>query len=1364
MQKKPASCFAFLNARVAIVIVSYLFGVVVPLFGPGVFSNESMLAQGTKPGFKAAGTHKISVRDRDLIASLQARGARLIADYGASALLQVSDAVAESVAGDAQIEVVDYDNQIRLNARVINTATEVPRSATVSRGSKQMRLIQFAGPIRPEWYQALVATGVRVVTYIPFNSYLVYGSFERLRAMRSSMDIENIVQWEGPYGVTERVDARVTATPNPGKVASDHVKGQAETPAQPNLSARGNEQFVIQLVDDPDENKITLALIDRLKLEPIISQQKQLGYVNVKVALPRQAMIRQIAERVDVVSIQQWITPKLLGERQDMIMAGNLTGNAPNPGDYLAYLAGKGFDLATPSSFGVNLSDSGLDNGTTTPWQFLLYRLGDPTVPADSRVVYVTAQGNASFDDLPGCQGHGNLNTTIVGGYVPTGNSGGVNFGGFPHADASGFRWGLGVAPFVKVGVSVFFNTNGFFTNPSYANSESEAYQEGMRISSNSWGPPAGGAYNADAQAYDALVRDAQPAGSTFPTDGNQEYTIVFSAGNSGSGTNTISSPGTAKNVITVGAAENVSPFGGSDACGVGDTQADSANDIISFSSRGPCDDGRIKPDIMGPGTHISGGAPQDAANPSRTGTGSHLACFAAAGICGGPAGSNFFPVGQEWYTASSGTSHSCAAVAGTFALYRQYFINHGQSPPSPALNKALMVNAARYLNGVGANDTLPSNSQGYGEANLNSFFDTFAGPHIYRDENHLFTASGQQRTIAGTVADSSKPFRVTLAWTDPPGPTAGDAFINNLDLEVSVGGNTYKGNVFTGANSTTGGTADPRNNVESVFLPAGSSGNFVIKITATNIAGDGVPGNANPLDQDYALVASNASEIPAAVISANSSILITESCSPSNNVVDPGETMTVSFCVENVGNANAVNVVGTLQASGGVINPSAPQTYGSIAAGRGAVCRSFTFTADSSLPCGQDLVASIHFVDGATDLGTVNYPFPSGSLVASFNENFDGVAAPALPAGWTTDQGTNAGGSPMFATSSSGLPAPPAISSPNAAYTIDADNILDNRIYTPSLTYPAGSQLTFRQNIDLEEQSGTSAYDAGVLEISINGAAYADIVTAGGSFVSGGYNHPGINTGFGNPLLPSRPCWSGNSGGFITTVVNLPAAGAGQPVKLRWRMGSDDSDSRTGWRIDNVGITRRVCLTTCSAPAATSAVSRKTHGGAGSFDVALPLSGAPGVECRAGGATNDYTMVVTFGAAVSVNGAPQANVASGSATIGSGGVANGGAVSVSGNVVMIPLTNVSNAQTILVSLNGVTDGSSTGNRVIPMSRLLGDTNGNGIVNASDASQTKSRIGQPVAVGNFRSDINVNGAINATDASQVKSNIGNGLP
>ncbi len=180
--------------------------------------------------------------------------------------------------------------------------------------------------------------------------------------------------------------------------------------------------------------------------------------------------------------------------------------------------------------------------------------------------------------------------------------------------------------------------------------------------------------------------------------------------------------------------------------------------------------------------------------------------------------------------------------------------------------------------------------------------------------------------------------------------------------------------------------------------------------------------------------------------------------------------------------------------------------------------------------------------------------------------------------------------------------------------------------------------------------------------------------------------------------------------------------------------------------------------------PAPTSAVSRKTHGSAGNFDVNLPLAGTPGIECRSGGPTNDFTIVATFANNVSVTGDLQAEATTGAAQIGTGGTSNGGAVTVKGNTVTIPLTNVTNAQTINVRLNGVTDGVGYGDIVIPMSRLLGDVTNNRDVNASDIGATKAGAGQLVTTENFRADVAANGQINATDVSIVKSTTGTNLP
>ena len=220
----------------------------------------------------------------------------------------------------------------------------------------------------------------------------------------------------------------------------------------------------------------------------------------------------------------------------------------------------------------------------------------------------------------------------------------------------------------------------------------------------------------------------------------------------------------------------------------------------------------------------------------------------------------------------------------------------------------------------------------------------------------------------------------------------------------------------------------------------------------------------------------------------------------------------------------------------------------------------------------------------------------PTATATAScppiFVENFDSVTPPALPPNWTATQGVNGGGFPFWVTSNSGVPTPVADSPPNAAFTVDPANLLDNRLNSLTFMYGAGDQLTFRQNYDLEQSDASTAFDCGVLEISVdNGATYQDIITAGGSFVTGGYNHTAISTGFMNPCLPSRPSWSGisngGSGSFETTTVNLPAAGVGQQVKVRWRMCSDNSVSHAGWRVDNVSV--NACGAASPTPTATA-------------------------------------------------------------------------------------------------------------------------------------------------------------------------------
>jgi subtilisin-like proprotein convertase family protein len=841
----------------------------------------------------------------------------------------------------------DGDDPILLNTGAIDTTTVESRAAAVNLGGgKQLHLVQFAGPTRPEWYAALEDSGVEIVQYIPNYAYLVYGEGTTL----TQLDTRPGVRWSGDYRDEYKIQ--------PGARMVD---------ADGNARVLATDLFDVQLVKDAEANAQTLALINQLQVAPIVRQYEILKYVNLLVRLTPEA-IATLAARPDVVAVDAYIVPEKLDERMTQIMAGSLSGNVPSGPGYLAQLGAWGFTQAqfTASGFSVDVTDSGIDNATTTPNHFALFVNG--VRPGTSRVIYNRLEGTPhTGSTLQGCDGHGNLNAHIIGGYS--------DLTGFPHQDTAGFRFGLGVAPFVKLGSSVIFDPT-TFTSPSYPNLQSKAYNDGARISSNGWGGSATGAYTVDAQAYDALVRDAQPTGSTFPTAGNQQMVIVFAVGNAGPGPTTVTSPGTGKNVLTVGASENVHAFGGSDFCGINDAAADSANDMANFSSRGPTADLRNKPDLIAPGTHLTGGVFQVASPPAN---GQAAGCFSATNVCGGLTPSNFFPAGQQWYTASSGSSHSAPAVAGGAALVRQYFINNGLTPPSPAMTKAFLMSTARYMNGSGAADTLWSNSQGVGMINLGTAFDGTG--RVVRDQlpGDMFTASGQSRSLSVNVTSGTAPFRVTLAWTDAPGPTIGAAYVNNLDLEVTIGGQIYLGNVFSGQHSVAGGTADIRNNVESVLLPAGVSGTATVRIKATNIAGDGVPNNATPLDQDFALVTYNGVPVaPAPSLLAVSATPTAESFLPANGAIDPGEQVTVSLSLHNDGNANTSNLVATLLATGGVKVPSGPQNYGVVLAGGSSVARPFSFRASGA--CGATLAMTLALQDGASNLGTVTFTVQLGN------------------------------------------------------------------------------------------------------------------------------------------------------------------------------------------------------------------------------------------------------------------------------------------------------------------------------------------------------------------------------------------------
>ncbi len=211
---------------------------------------------------------------------------------------------------------------------------------------------------------------------------------------------------------------------------------------------------------------------------------------------------------------------------------------------------------------------------------------------------------------------------------------------------------------------------------------------------------------------------------------------------------------------------------------------------------------------------------------------------------------------------------------------------------------------------------------------------------------------------------------------------------------------------------------------------------------------------------------------------------------------------------------------------------------------------------------------------------------------VIVFNEDFDGVTAPALPAGWsTTASGVM---NEMFKTVST-FPD----SAPNAVYTNDPNTQGTANLVSPSIALSnIQHKLTFRHFYQTDFE-----FDGCVLEISINGGAFTDIVTAGGTFLTGGYD-----TQLVSGTLSGRRAWTGQMAGYITTEVILPVSSMNQSVQFRWRLGTDDMEAGDAWRIDNVQVTNAISGTNAAA------ISIPATGAASSYPTEINLTNHDGL------------------------------------------------------------------------------------------------------------------------------------------------------
>ena len=352
-----------------------------------------------------------------------------------------------------------------------------------------------------------------------------------------------------------------------------------------------------------------------------------------------------------------------------------------------------------------------------------------------------------------------------------------------------------------------------------------DAYRAGARIQNNSWSAGLLGDYNEYCHDLDRFVWE------------HKDFCVLFAAGNSGTASGegaailgeTLEPPGTAKNCITVGACENRRPdlrdtYGDFwpeefPAAPIHDDRmADDPHHMAAFSSRGPTRDGRIKPDLVAPGTFILSLRSRFLAR-NQYAWGKYPACR------------DYFYMG--------GTSMATPLVTGAAALVRQHLRRKLRAVPSAALIKAALIHGARRLPRAAAR--LADFDQGWGLVDVAAAVTERPERRIRYLDVGRGLRTGQRHELEFEVRAGS-PLRLTLAWSDFPG----ERVVNNLNLILRLPDGGYRlGNDFARA-----GAVDRVNNVESIQIEEPATGRYRVQVVASEIQ-EGT--------QDFALVYSGA-------------------------------------------------------------------------------------------------------------------------------------------------------------------------------------------------------------------------------------------------------------------------------------------------------------------------------------------------------------------------------------------------------------------------------------------------------------------------------------------------------------------------
>ena len=693
--------------------------------------------------------------------------------------LQAAGLIIETLPEQPQVETPGRDWEVLPGVRpraLAETRRRGLAEAPLDLTKPNFYLVQLAGPILEQWRDRLTALQVNLLEYIPRNNYTVKLTPEQVRAV-SALPFVQAVRLYGPQDTGQLREA---------------TRGLAPPPGQKMLTyeARLHQPVDLPAVLSWLQGKgVTIAGASGRKIRFYLGENDPLA--------------EEFAGLPEVAVMEEYVPPKLHNDVARALLGIDQGSGGGSPTAVIPQ-TGKGQI--------VGVADTGLD---------------DSHPDFQGRILGLVALGRPN--DATDPHGHG---THVAGSILGSGTaSGGTLHGTAPESqlffqsllDAAG---GLGGLP---------LDLGDLFE---------EAYQAGARIHNNSWGAGTSSKYTSNSFEVDDFVAR------------RRDMLIVLSAGNDGQAALrlhsqtgyvdwlTIDSPASSKNALTVGASRSNRTTGGytaltygqawpgdfPDAPIAGENVSGNPEGLAGFSSRGPCDDRRIKPDVVAPGTDIA------SAKSSRAPLRNYW----------GP-----YP-GNSRYAFLGGTSMAAPLVAGCAALVRQYYVEDCQHPPSAALLRATLINSTRCLTALDAladHSQLPNFHQGFGSVHMPWAFPNLSEPNLdlafldtWQDSSRQFTRNGQRFRFQFSCAGGAR-LRLCLAWTDLPAR----ALQNNLDLFLQHLPSSQKwvGNADLPAKLT---ATDPDNNVEIVRLENPPAGDYLIQISANNLL-------KGP--QDFALVVS---------------------------------------------------------------------------------------------------------------------------------------------------------------------------------------------------------------------------------------------------------------------------------------------------------------------------------------------------------------------------------------------------------------------------------------------------------------------------------------------------------------------------